>query len=77
MTDILIHDTPVRLGEKRPPPQETHIPVHLPQLFVLFLSENPIVNPYYSEVRKESEEWLAKSVTQPRPRRTNRPSLPY
>ncbi|PKX98052.1 terpene synthase family protein [Aspergillus novofumigatus IBT 16806] len=59
MTDFLVHENPVRLGEKRTPPQDTHIPVHLPQLFVLFLSENPVVNPHYEEVRKESEEWLA------------------
>ncbi|RLL97391.1 hypothetical protein CFD26_105000 [Aspergillus turcosus] len=59
MTDILVHENPIRLGEKRTTTQDTHIPVHLPQLFVLFLSENPVVNPHYEEVRKESEEWLA------------------
>jgi hypothetical protein len=63
MTDFMIHENPVWLGEKRTPTQDTHIPVHLPQLFVLFLSQNPVVNPHYEEVRKESEEWLAKSVT--------------
>jgi hypothetical protein len=63
MTDFMIHGNPVWLGEKRTPTQDTLIPVHLPQLFVLFLSQNPVVNPHYEEVRKESEEWLAKSVT--------------
>ncbi|GIJ99409.1 terpene cyclase [Aspergillus viridinutans] len=59
MTDCLVHENPVRLGEKRTTTHDTHIPVHLPQLFVLFLSENPVVNPHYEEVRKESEAWLA------------------
>ncbi|GFF32970.1 presilphiperfolan-8-beta-ol synthase [Aspergillus udagawae] len=59
MTDFLVHEHLVRPGEKRTPTQDTHIPVHLPQLFVLFLSENTVVNPHYEEVRKESEEWLA------------------
>ncbi|KAF7159079.1 hypothetical protein CNMCM5623_004312 [Aspergillus felis] len=59
MTDFLVRDNPVRLGEKRTQTQDTYIPVHLPQLFVLFLSEDPVVNPHYEEVRKESEEWLA------------------
>jgi hypothetical protein len=66
MTDFLVHEHPVRPGEKQIPTQDTHIPVQLPQLFVLFLSENPVVNPHYEEVRKESEEWLAKSVTWPK-----------
>ncbi|CEL04721.1 hypothetical protein ASPCAL05846 [Aspergillus calidoustus] len=35
--------------------------VHLPKMFALFLSGNPPVNPYYAEVRAESERWLART----------------
>ncbi|KAL2856286.1 terpene synthase metal binding domain protein [Aspergillus pseudodeflectus] len=35
--------------------------VHLPKMFTLFLSGNPPVNPYYAEVRAESERWLARA----------------
>ena len=39
--------------------------VRLPDLFILFLSEPPIVNPHYAAVRKESEAWVAESETPP------------
>ncbi|KAJ0427021.1 terpene synthase metal binding domain protein [Aspergillus carlsbadensis] len=35
--------------------------VHLPQMFTLFLSGNPPVNPHYAEVRAESEQGLART----------------
>jgi hypothetical protein len=41
--------------------------VHLPQMFTLFLSGNPPVNPHYAEVRAESEQWLARYLSQSKP----------
>ncbi|KAL4894373.1 terpene synthase metal binding domain protein [Aspergillus ambiguus] len=38
---------------------DDYIPVHLPNMFVLFLSGHPNVNPYYETVRRESEVWLS------------------
>ncbi|KAI9037613.1 terpene synthase family protein [Aspergillus affinis] len=39
--------------------QMRHIPVRLPNMFVLFLSESPAVNPFYETIRKDSETWMA------------------
>jgi hypothetical protein len=41
--------------------------VHLPQMFTLFLSGDPPVNPHYAEVRAESERWLARYAPHPKP----------
>ncbi|KAL3464020.1 terpene synthase metal binding domain protein [Aspergillus heterothallicus] len=38
---------------------ESTTTVHLPQMFTLFLSGEPPVNPHYAEIRAESEKWLA------------------
>ena len=40
--------------------QMRQIPVRLPNMFVLFLSESPAVNPFYATIRKESETWMSK-----------------
>ncbi|KAL2813229.1 terpene synthase metal binding domain protein [Aspergillus granulosus] len=39
--------------------EDSYTTVRLPQMFTLFLSGNPPVNPHYAEVRAESERWLA------------------
>jgi ABC-type thiamine transport system substrate-binding protein len=50
----------------RPVPQKvTGIPagkvaVKLPNLFQGFLKQTPPLNPYYEEVRSESERWLTR-----------------
>jgi hypothetical protein len=36
------------------------VDVYLPDMFVLFLSERPRVNPHYETVRRESEAWLSR-----------------
>lgn len=38
------------------------VEVRLPDLFILFLSEEPEVNTHYPRVRDESETWITKSV---------------
>lgn len=48
------------LPQERIVKRDTPIPVRLPDLFVLFLSGAPAVNPNYEIVRKESEEWFVK-----------------
>ncbi|KAJ5247787.1 terpene cyclase [Penicillium chermesinum] len=35
--------------------------VQLPDLFILFLSEAPAVNPHYANVKGESEKWIAET----------------
>lgn len=38
-----------------------HVPttlVTLPDLFILFLSESPAVNPHYASVKGKSEDWI-------------------
>lgn len=62
MTDFLIQEHPLRLGEKRTPEQDGYVSVRLPDLFALFLSGDPVVNPYYEVVRAESEAWMAELV---------------
>ncbi|KAL2844769.1 terpene synthase metal binding domain protein [Aspergillus pseudoustus] len=39
--------------------QGDYTTVHLPQMFTLFLSGDPPVNPQYAETRAESERWIA------------------
>lgn len=46
----------------RKPTEDEHIPVRLPNMFVLFLSGQPDVNPYYESVRRASEMWLSEFV---------------
>ncbi|KAL5355212.1 terpene synthase metal binding domain protein [Aspergillus floccosus] len=41
------------------PKEDDYIPVQLPNMFVLFLSGQPAINPYYESVRRESEMWLS------------------
>ncbi|KAJ5320443.1 terpene cyclase [Penicillium antarcticum] len=43
--------------------QGSCITVRLQDLFVLFLSEKPIVNQHYAKVRKESEAWISKQCS--------------
>ncbi|KAL3482851.1 terpene synthase metal binding domain protein [Aspergillus germanicus] len=40
---------------------DVYTTVYLPQMFTLFLSGDPPVNPHYTEVRAESERWLART----------------
>lgn len=50
---------PESLSEKHPRGNDTPILVHLPDLFILFLSEDPVVNPHYANVKGKSEDWIA------------------
>ncbi|KAL2825129.1 isoprenoid synthase domain-containing protein [Aspergillus cavernicola] len=45
--------------EQKEEETEAYISVRLPELFILFLSGTPDVNPYYDEIKPESERWLA------------------
>lgn len=38
------------------------VQVVLPEMFLFFLAQSPRVNPHYEDIRRESEEWLLKSV---------------
>ena len=38
---------------------QDRVAVQLPDLFVLFLAEEPRVSPYYRQAAKDSEAWLA------------------
>lgn len=42
------------------PEQPDAVQVTLPEMFLFFLAQNPRVNPYYENIRRESEEWLLK-----------------
>lgn len=50
------------LPQERSVHEDIRIPVRLPDMFVLFLSEVPAVNPHYATARKESEEWFVKLI---------------
>ena len=50
------------LPQEKTVQEDVRIPVRLPDMFVLFLSEAPAVNPHYATTRKESEEWFVKLV---------------
>lgn len=41
--------------------ERSYTQVRLPDLFILFLSEPPAINPHYADVRGESEAWVAQS----------------
>ncbi|PYH95298.1 pentalenene synthase [Aspergillus ellipticus CBS 707.79] len=43
--------------------QDDYVTVCLPDMFVLFLSGEPTVNPLYKSVRKASEEWLSRECS--------------
>jgi hypothetical protein len=51
-------------SDTTPPPYiKTMIEVILPDMFVLFLSQPPRVNPGYDRVRKASEAWISRYST--------------
>lgn len=41
---------------------DDRIAVRLPELFALFLSQQPKVNPHYGDVKGPAEEWISKFV---------------
>ncbi|PWY75125.1 pentalenene synthase [Aspergillus heteromorphus CBS 117.55] len=43
--------------------QDNSLTIRLPEMFVLFLSGEPTVNPHYESVRKVSEEWLVRECS--------------
>lgn len=51
----------ISVAEQRHSLDSEHIFVSFPNLFVSFLSESPILNPYYKEVRSKSEETVIRS----------------
>jgi hypothetical protein len=54
MTQMQSHQT------SNPQVVDSTVDVVLPELFRLFLSEQPRVNPHYDLVKKESEAWFVK-----------------
>lgn len=42
--------------------RDAYVSVRLPNMFVLFLSEKPVINRCYETVKEESEFWIARSV---------------
>ncbi|OQD85463.1 hypothetical protein PENANT_c010G01167 [Penicillium antarcticum] len=55
--------TPPSVPARPDEEQGSCITVRLQDLFVLFLSEKPIVNQHYAKVRKESEAWISKQCS--------------
>lgn len=51
---------PAVLVSETDPNNAKRVNVYLPDMFILFLSEPPRVNPHYETVRRESETWLSR-----------------
>lgn len=62
MAEVLPSNRVAAMAEGKIDEKATHIPVHIPDMFVLFLSEPPAANLHYDQVRREAEAWLSQSV---------------